>query len=251
MTGEEPGDNREGESQASQEPEEGSSENAQTETNGEDATERPTNWINDASLEELVEYDVDKEALQTVRRESREVLTERIRLLRDLDDKAMRTVRTSVLFIGLVISAIQVSDGSFSSVSTSSPSFQIGVGGVTFLLISIILGVYTYSASEPDFGVSDGHRSDVVEGEFSEKEWLLFQLGEYNEWIRNMREMTEKNVVGLHLTLFTATTGVVALLLSVVYSAGWNYKPLLVPALIAVIFSIIVGATLYGTAGSD
>lgn len=210
-----------------------------------DSAEKDGDWINEADLDELLEYDVEKEALQVVRRESREVLSERIHLLKDLDDKAMRTVRTSVLFIGLVISAIQVSDGSFSEVETTSTSFQLGVGGVSFLLLSIILGVWTYSASEPDFGISDDHRTDVVDGEFTEKEWLLFQLGEYNEWIGNMRSLTEKNVLGLHLTLFTATAGVLALLLSVVHSIGWKIDRLILPAVVTIGISAIVGLLLY------
>jgi hypothetical protein len=233
MSGEEPND-------TGQDP----SEDSGNKEGNQDPDEKEPGWIEEADLDELMEYNVEKESLQVVRKESREVLSERIRLLRDLDDKAMRTVRTSVIFIGLVISAIQVSDGSFSSVSTSSLSFQVGVAGVSFLILSIIIGVGTYSASEPDLGVSDGHRTDVVEGEFNEREWLLFQLGEYNEWIRNTRTMTEKNVIGLHLTLFTATAGVISLLLSVVYSMGWKIGPLILPASSVVVISCLVGGIL-------
>ncbi|ELY83492.1 hypothetical protein [Natrinema altunense] len=43
---------------------------------------------------------VDIEALEIVRKESREVLEEQISLLGDIDGKTMRTVRTAVLFIG-------------------------------------------------------------------------------------------------------------------------------------------------------
>lgn len=211
----------------------------------EQSTEISSDWIQETELDELVEYSADKEALQVVREESREVLSERIHLLSDIDDKAMRTVRTSVLFIGLVISAVQVSNGSFSTVSADSMSFQIGVAGVSFLVLSIILGVYTYSASEPDLGISDDHRTDVVEGEFTEREWLLFQLGEYNEWTGNMQSLTKKNVIWLHLTLFTATAGVVALLISVVYSVGWEFAPLIRPAFAAIIISLIIALILY------
>jgi hypothetical protein len=105
--------------------------------------------------------------------------------------------------------------------------------------------VWTYSASEPDFGISDDHRTDVVDGEFTEKEWLLFQLGEYNEWIGNMRSLTEKNVLGLHLTLYTETAGVLALLLSVVHSIGWKIDRLILPAVVTIGISAIVGLLLY------
>ncbi|MFC4408594.1 hypothetical protein [Haloarchaeobius iranensis] len=236
--------------QGSSNNEENSSNCESEATAGDDSQDNQTeedvslDWIQNASSEDLEDLAVETEALQVVRKESREVLSERIRLLKDIDDKAMRTVRTSVLFIGLVISAVQVSDGSLSDASVGTLSFQFGVGGVTLLLLSIISGVFTYSASDPDFGVSDGHRFDVIQGEYTEKEWLLFQLVEYNQWIGNMRQLNNDNVVLLHLTLFTATAGVISLLFSVVFSVGWELESLISPVIVAVLITLGVLAVL-------
>jgi hypothetical protein len=186
------------------------------------------------TLESLSES-VDEDALQVVREESRHVLSEQIDLLKDLDDEAMRTVRTSVLVIGLVISAVQVSRGSISEVSSASISFQLGSSGIVLLLLSIFLGVYTYSVSDPEFGVGDSHRIDVVDGNYTESEWLLIQLNEYSEWAAQMRSLNEKNVTALHLTLFSSTAGVLVLLTAVVVEFDWGIKPLIYPIFISIL----------------
>lgn len=191
--------------------------------------------------------EVDIGALETVRTESREVLKQQIQLLGDIDDKAMRTVRTSVLFIGLVISAIQLSGNSLSVGDLGAWPFRLATAGVTFLLVSIVTGIWTYSVSDPDFGVSDDHRRDVVAGGYSEREWLLFQLTEYNEWTDSMESTNENNVVGLHTTLFSLVTGVFALLTSVVVTMDFKVSRLVLPAISAIIIISVVTLVLWAT----
>jgi hypothetical protein len=84
-------------------------ENSESNNNG------PRNQSNKPKIPPAEE--VETGALEVVRKESREVLKHQIELLGDIDDKAMRTVRTSVLFIGLVISAIR--SVGIQSISTS------------------------------------------------------------------------------------------------------------------------------------
>jgi len=198
----------------------------------------------DLPRSEDTDEEVSTAALKIVRNESREVLSEQIRLLNDLDDKAMRSVRTSVLFIGLVISAIQISNEPPTVSTIGIWPFRLATGGVTFLILSVITGIYTYSDSDPNFGVSNDHRKDVVEGEFTEREWLLFQLDEYDEWTDSMTDINERNVVGLHTTLVSAVIGVIALLLSAIWSAGVDFSQVITPILITTSVFILIAVVL-------
>jgi hypothetical protein len=214
-------------------------ENSESNNNG------PRNQSNKPKIPPAEE--VETGALEVVRKESREVLKHQIELLGDIDDKAMRTVRTSVLFIGLVISAIQISGDTININELSTWPFRLATGGVTFLLISIVAGIWTYSVSDPDFGVSDGHRQDVVAGGFTKREWLLFQLNEYDEWTDSMSETNENNVVGLHTTLFSLVTGVFALLFSVMLTMDFNAIRLVLPIVGAVVIVLLVTVVLWMT----
>jgi hypothetical protein len=191
--------------------------------------------------------EVDIEALEMVRTESREVLGEQISLLGDIDDKAMRTVRTAVLFIGLVISAIQISGDSITTEEIGTWPFRLTTSGVVFLLASIVAGIWTYSVSDPSFGVSSDHRKDVVAGGYTEREWLLFQLNEYDEWTESVRETNQTNVVGLHTTLFSLVAGVLCLLLSAVLTLDGSPSDFLYPTLFTTLFVLGIAAVLWVT----
>jgi hypothetical protein len=183
---------------------------------------------------------VDTEALETVRKESRQVLSEQLRLLNDIDDKAMRSVRTSVILLGLVVSAVQLGNSSLSVAKLGSWSFGFGMTGVCLLLLSVVTGVQTYSVSRPAFGVSDEHRADVVEGNYSEHEWLQFQLREYDQWIDSATQMNNKNAVLLHATLSSMVLGVLSLLVSVSASVGVRPKRALVSVgIAAALFTLV------------
>lgn len=189
--------------------------------------------------------EVEVEALEIVRKESRVVLKEQLEFLSDIDDKAMRTVRTSVLFIGLVISAIQLSGDPISIQEMGKWPFRFSTAGVTFLLASIIAGIYTYSVSDLDFGVSNGHRKDVVAGGFTEREWLIFQLSEYNQWTDSMGETNKNNVVGLHATLFSLVAGVLSLLVSGVLTMDIELGRFSLPAIVAILIVVVVTVVLW------
>ncbi|PSP37988.1 hypothetical protein BRC71_08430 [Halobacteriales archaeon QH_7_65_31] len=201
--------------------------------------------------EDVPAEEVDLQALEIVRQESREVLTEQIRLLNDIDDKAMRSVRTAVLFIGLVISAIQLSNQPVTFNQIGSWPFRLASGGLTSLLISVLLGIYTYSVSKPDLGVSEDHRTDVVQGAFSKGEWLRFQLDEYDEWTDNMNTMNTKNAVLFHSSLAAAVLGIFSLLLSAIWTIDAPWDEILLPAGVAVVVVLVVTGVLWRFRNKD
>lgn len=190
---------------------------------------------------------VDTAALETVRSESRDVLSEQIRLLNDIDDKAMRSVRTAVLFIGLVVTAVQISEDPTAFTDLGPWPFRLAVGGVSFLLTSVLLGIYTYSVSEPEFGVSEDHRNDVVQGGFSRHEWLLFQLNEYDEWTESMSKVNQRNATLLHGTLVATVLGIGSLLVSIAWAAEITatriVPPIVVAAVLVVVPTVVLSLT--------
>jgi hypothetical protein len=211
----------------------------------EDEGENQSDERRDRNREIVPAEEVAVEALETVRSESRHVLTEQISLLNDIDDKAMRSVRTSVLFIGLIISAIQISGGLPPISDLGLWSFRFGATGVCLLLISMAVGVYTYSVSDPPFGVSSEHRNEIVAGGYSRREWLLFQLNEYDEWIDTASAVSNRNIAWLHATLFSLVSGVFFLLASVLLSARFDFSQIIFPVFFATGVSILVTIALH------
>lgn len=205
--------------------------------------ENPPNESTDASAKAPAE-ETAIEALRTARNESRTVLDGQIDLLNDIDDKAMRSVRTAVVFVGIVISAVQVSGGVEAVPNADSWTFRFSAAGVGFLMASIVAGIYTYSVSSANFGVSDGHREDVLLG-YSEREWLIFLLNEYDEWTNEMAATNEKNSIGLHATLFSLVAGLVCFLLSVVHELDYGVWELALPPLVGLTTTLLFAMALY------
>lgn len=204
-----------------------------------DSAEEPS----DAPDEALAEQ-TDIEALRIARKESRTVLDEQVSLLNDIDDKAMRSVRTAVIFVGIVISAIQVSGGVEAVPSADTWVFRFSAAGVGFLIVSMVSGILTYSVSSASFGVSRGHREDVMLG-YSEREWLIFVLNEYDEWTEEMETTNKKNSIGLHTTLFSLVSGLVCLLLSLIHDLDYGLRELAVPPLVGLGITLAFAGVLY------
>lgn len=108
-------------------------------------------WNSDGSTPSRVES--HPEAYESMVSESRRVLDHQIGFLNQMDDAALRTVRTAVIVIGIVVSVAGLApdqpDGGLSVVS-----FALGGLGVASLLGSIVLGVYTFRRSDATLGPS-------------------------------------------------------------------------------------------------
>lgn len=129
----------------------------------------------------------DLEALRIARLESRSVLDHRINLLNDLDDKAIRTVRLSIVILALIISVAQIGEGSaLQSAHLLTQTSIVFSGGLLVLAIFIGLGVYSHS--NPILGVAAEHREEVISVGYTEREWLEYLLGEYDEWNESLVE---------------------------------------------------------------
>lgn len=153
------------------------------------------------------------EALENAVEESRREYDKKVETMEEIDDKAMRSVRTAVILVGLVVSALSVS-GPRAIVELSIPPILVGTLGVGSLTISIVSGIGTYTTSEYPSGVGSTHRADVITGGYARDEWVVSMLDDYDEWSAQIAEEIEANSEHLELVQLSLSFGLVSLLVS-------------------------------------
>lgn len=107
--------------------------------------------------------------------------------MEEIDDKAMRSVRTAVILVGLVVSAVSVAGPSAIGEFSLFP-ILIGALGVVALAVSIIYGISIYSVTEYPTGIGSIHRTDVITGGYGQNEWNVSMLNDYDEWANKITE---------------------------------------------------------------
>lgn len=156
----------------------------------------------------------DVEVLRSGREEARVVLDHQIQLLNETHAKAVRTVRITGVVFGLVLSMATIpAVGQFVN--------EFTVAGIGLLVLAILSGLVTYTASRPEFGVGEDYLLDARVGSYSEPEWFGVLLEGYREWIEYMENLNDRNsklltstqlFLGLGIALLAAgaTIGVLA-----------------------------------------
>ena len=153
----------------------------------------------------------DVEALRVTREESRAVLDHQIATLNDLDDKAMRTVRTDVLLLGILASAAGIA-GPERLTELDLTVQVISVAASACLFLSAIVGTGIYVVSDLTYGIGPSYRTEVREAGYSECEWLAVLLSDYDAWTRSMREINDNNAFFLTVTQSLLAAALVLLL---------------------------------------
>lgn len=133
----------------------------------------------------------DPEALHLTREESRAVLDRKLKALDEINTKAMHTVRTAVVLLGLVISTLALLRRSDPTGFTGAPAIVAG-SGTLCLLLAIGTGLVTYSIAGVPDGVSQSYRDEVREGGYDEVNWLLVLLGGYDQWVDGANEAKKR-----------------------------------------------------------
>lgn len=157
----------------------------------------------------------DVEAYRSLARESRSVLDHQIAFLNQMDDAALRTVRTAILVIGIVVSAASIAPGRNISVTFESWPIRLGVVGIVALLASMCLGIYTYRISNATLGPSRDFANEIRDQEFDSIEWYDLLLGGFDEWQERMRSELHTNARFLLAVQGLLLVGIVLLSLAV------------------------------------
>ncbi|WP_323173633.1 hypothetical protein [Natrialba sp. PRR66] len=153
-------------------------------------------------LPETGEYEI--ESLRFICSESRDVIDHQIDDLDDIDDKALRTVRITMVVFGLLVAAAQIEG--------SDPIFnRITVLGGGLLLLSIIAGAGTYSASDLHLGPGPNYLIDVVSKANTEKKERVEALGSYAYWMYENERIVRRNGTYLIITQLLLVLGLLCL----------------------------------------
>jgi hypothetical protein len=160
------------------------------------------------------------EALREARRESRAALDHRVRLLYEIDEQATRSVRTSVVTFGVLVSGVGVA-GTTGYLHVSPVSVLLAVLGVLALFCSVFVGVGVVSISATDFGIDTPYRRDVRDGNYSERDWLLAVLRGYDEWDAELEAVNHRK----ESYLFVSQAFLLAALVLLAAAVGLSVMP--------------------------
>ncbi|MUV61619.1 hypothetical protein [Halobacterium sp. CBA1126] len=158
-------------------------------------------------------------ALRSACDESRAVLDDQLGELSDIGDKALWTVRTSMIVLGVVASAASLGDAR--TLRQLHPGVGLlGVAGVALLVAASVYGLGTYFGADRIRGISPEYRRQARESGLSERDWRQALLRGYDEWIAEMEATTDR--YGTHLFRAQALflLGVVAFVLTAGLSLG-------------------------------
>lgn len=143
--------------------------------------------------------------------ESRRSFRRQVEQLKDIDDKAMRSVRTAVVVIGFVVTATGI------TLRTGRVSLGLGPAlftgfGVFFLTVTVVAGVGTSSVTEYRTRLSDAERIrvDHPEGSRFRQDAELVRI--YYSWLDSTEDEISESVAFLSATLTALTLGVLSLL---------------------------------------
>ena len=142
------------------------------------------------------------DAASLLREEGRQVIDSQLQTLRDTDRKALATARMIALILGLLLSALSLSE---------TPTEELNnwlVGGGALLLLSLGIAVLTYSVDRPSFGVGPGYFDEAI-AEHSTRDQIEGDLLEqYANWIEDNGADISSNSTYLLITQSTLIAGI-------------------------------------------
>lgn len=151
-----------------------------------------------------------------MREEVQKTVEGQVTWLREIDDKAMRTLRFNAILLGLVVPVFSFAI-EFELV-TEIQAFYTShtVLGITALIASTALAGLTYTSSSLEAGVSSDNVSVAKRRGFTDEEVHDALLSSYAKWIRSNRKTIYWNSILVTFTIFLTIAAVVFLTLSFV-----------------------------------
>lgn len=146
--------------------------------------------------------------LETTYENARAVLEAQRETVANIDEKALRTVRLTVLLGGGFASA-------YSITGISLDGFWVLLGS-TFLVASLVSGVLTYEESSLYLGPGEAYLRQLVDDDFQETPWHRDLIETYATWVGENRTQVRSNARYLFATQMFLACGVVALSVALV-----------------------------------
>jgi hypothetical protein len=138
----------------------------------------------------------DPAVLRSTCEESRAVLDERLAKLEDIGDKAIWTVRSAILVLGLVVSAASLGDPATLR-RLHAGALLLAALGTLSLLAACVFGLGTYFGMHRVTGIGSDYRRFAASESLTETTWLLAVLRGYDDWILDVERATDRS--GTHL----------------------------------------------------
>lgn len=139
-------------------------------------------------------------------REARAVLDAQRETLADVDEKALRTVRITVLFLGVVVSVANLEPGVLAPLPT--------VVGGGFLILSIAFGVVTYDGSDVYLGAGEDYLSRLAVDDVDD--WERDVVTTYSGFVATNAEEIDDNARFLLAQQATLLAGLVCISIGVI-----------------------------------
>lgn len=164
--------------------------------------------------------------------------------MKDIDDKAMRSVRTAVVVIGFVVTAVGVvTRNGRVGLGTGSAVFT-GIG-VLFLTVTVFAGIGTCSVTEYRGRLTDVERARLERpaGVRSNPDAELARI--YRSWLHSTEDELSESAAFLGATLVSLTVGMLSLSLAAALAAfevAFVFEDFSLVRTVTVQFSIVVSA---------
>lgn len=164
---------------------------------------------------------VESSALERSVEEARKTLDAQLTNLNDIDETAVRILRTNVLSIGFLFSALALSAST--DVAPFGRFLNTYVGtGLFLLLSSTAMAGVTYTASDFRAGMSEADVVRTLEGDLTAEQLELALSKNYAKWIAHNRSTEALNT-------FYSTSTVLLLIYAVAYLSLGVYNALVEP----------------------
>ncbi len=143
--------------------------------------------------------------------QARTVVDAQERTLQDIDDKAVRIVRVTVVLFGVLVSAVGLLD----SAAVAGPLVYAGGG---CLLLSLCLGVVTFAETDLHFGPRSQYLRRLVTDDFEDPDaWEQHLVQTYATWIEDNATTVRTNAWFLLATQVALISGVVLVTIGVLF----------------------------------
>lgn len=144
----------------------------------------------------------DASRLDLAHEESRYVIEAQRETMSDIDSKAVSTVRITVLITGIVVAAARIGGPSL----FHPLLLPLGVG---FLLLSTVLGVFTYTESNLFLGPNRPYLERLAAGD--DRDWQVDLILHFADWIDDNHRDIQWNGRLLFVTQVGLALGVIAI----------------------------------------
>ncbi|WP_231185665.1 hypothetical protein [Haladaptatus sp. DYF46] len=140
---------------------------------------------------------------RTIQREARKTVEGQVKWIREIDNKAMKTVRFNTILLGLILPAFSFAV-KYDVVERINAFYTVNTGiGIGCLITSTALAGVTYTSSSLEAGVSAGDIRTADERDLTDRQVHDTLVNSYAGWIQSNKKTIFWNTVAVTLTILT------------------------------------------------